>query len=480
MIQIPYQSFLDRKRQFSDGNGFDPVFMPSQAFDFQQHIISWAVTRGRAAILADCGLGKTLMQLAWAQNVAQKTNGRVLILTPLAVARQTANEADKFGIETEVSRDGTFSKSIVITNYEKLEHFNAKDFVGVVCDESSILKSYGGARRKAITRFMSKHQYRLLCTATAAPNDWIELGTSSEALGELSDSEMKKRFFRQLDDKGQKKERKQQLEAEKLIERDPSYFQKLSYRVAQTIGQWRLRHHAVDDFWRWVASWAIACRKPSDLGFSDDGFVLPELREIDHSIMPDKPPEGFLFNVPAVGLAAERSERKRTLEQRCEMVAELVDHNRPAVVWCHTNPEGDLLEQVIPDAAQVAGRTPDDQKIEIYETFSSGELLKLIIKPKIGAWGMNWQHCHDTVSFPTHSYEQYYQSIRRFYRFGQKHRVTSHTVSTEGELGVLENMRSKGVKAGIMFDALISSMNQSTEIQRSYRFSNKPEVPAWL
>jgi hypothetical protein len=479
-MSTAYADFIHRKSQHTGGNGFEPTFIPDCVFDFQRHLIEWSVRMGRSAIFADCGLGKTLMQLAWAENVIRHTNRPVLICTPLAVAAQTCSEAAKFGIEAKQSRDGKHSGGIVVTNYERLHYFDESDFCAVVCDESSILKNFGGSTRKRITRFMSKMQFRLLCTATAAPNDYVELGTSSEALGELSHSDMLRRFFKMLDDKGQKSELKNQEHAERLIEADPSYYQKLAYRVAQTIGQWRLKHHAVDHFWKWVSSWSRACRMPSDLGFNDGRFVLPKLTEIDHVIQPHCPPPGHLFNVPAFGMGEEKEERLRTLEQRCNFVSDLVKHDRPAVVWCHLNPEGDMLEKIIPDAVQISGRTPDDRKCELYEAFSSGQLRVLVIKPKIGAWGLNWQHCNHVVSFPTHSYEQNYQGLRRCYRFGQQRDVTADMVATEGEIRVLGNMRAKGKKADAMFTAMVRHMNHAIRIERENHYTNRVEVPAWL
>lgn len=475
-----YSTFIERKSQGGAMAGFDPVWMPDFLFDFQKSLVTWAIRRGRAAIFADCGLGKTPMQLTWAENVARKTGGRVLILTPLAVSHQTEREAAKFGIGAKRSQAGEMgSERIVITNYERLENFNATDFVGVVCDESSILKSFSGATRKRITRFMSKMQYRLLCTATAAPNDYIELGTSSEALGELSYSDMLRRFFRQLDDKGQKQETQKQDQAEKIAASDPNYYKKLAYRIAQTIGQWRLKHHAVTPFWRWVASWARACRKPSDLGFDDTGFVLPSLVERDHIIDAGPPPD-MLFTVPAFGMGEERAERRRTLNERCAFVSDLVRHDRSAVVWCHMNDEGDLLEKIIPGSKQIAGRTPDDRKIELYEEFQSGSLRVLIIKPKIGAFGLNWQHCNHVVTFASHSYEQYYQSVRRCYRFGQTKPVHLDVVATSGEARVIGNMRRKADRANQMFEMLVREMNKATKIERENIYTKSPEIPSWL
>ena len=475
-----YQRFIATKSQFGTGSGFEPLHMPNSLFPFQRELVEWAIRQGRCGIFADCGLGKTVMQLTWADNVYRHSGKPVLLLTPLAVAQQTEKEADKFGFDAAVSADGSVVAPITITNYQKLHHFDRHDFTAVVCDESSILKSLGGQTRKRITRFMSKLPYRLLCTATAAPNDYVELGTSSEALGELSHSDMLKRFFKMLDDKGQKKERRDQADAQAIIEADPNYYRKLAYRVAQTIGQWRLKHHAVEHFWRWVASWARACRKPSDLGFDDNGFLLSPLQETDHVIATKTLPPGKLFNVPAMGLGEEREERRRTMDERCEFAAKLVEHDRPAVVWCHMNDEGDRLEECIPDAAQIAGRTPDDRKIELYEAFASGELRVLVIKPKIGAWGLNWQHCSDVVTFASHSYEQYYQSVRRCWRFGQESPVKLDVVATEGEVRVMENMRSKATKAEAMFSSLVKYMNDATMIERDNPYTNEVEVPRWL
>lgn len=475
-----YELFLHKKSHVTEDHGFDPTFIPCEMFDFQKALVTWSVQKGRSAIFADCGLGKTLMQLTWAQNVVEHTNKHVLILTPLAVAPQTIKEGASFGIECKQSNDGSQASKITVTNYDKLHLFNPDDFIAVVCDESSILKSFNGKTRKEITRFMSKKPYRLLCTATAAPNDWTELGNSSEALGELNYSDMLKRFFTQLDDKKQKKEARLQCIAEEMITSNPNYYKKLAFRVSQTIGQWRLKHHAHESFWQWVASWAKACRSPSDLGFLDDNFMLPALSEVDHIITSCDPPEGMLFNIPALGLAEERAERKRTLKERCEYAAQLVDHDNPAVIWCHTNPEGDMLERIIAGSAQVAGKTPDAKKIELYEAFQSGELRVLIIKPKIGAWGLNWQHCAHVVTFASHSYEQYYQSVRRCWRFGQKNAVRLDVIATEGESRVIQNMRSKAKKADEMFNSLVAQMNSAATIKRENLYTKTQELPSWL
>ena len=472
-----YKTFLKTKTQLGGNHGFEPIWLHDELFDFQKDLTTWALRKGRAAIFADCGLGKTIIQLVWAENVVRKTNGRVLIFTPLAVAGQTAREAEKFGIDAYVCRDGKLKagSGIAIANYERLHYFSPTDFEGVVCDESSILKHFTGATQKQVTRFMSKLPYRLLCTATAAPNDYIELGTSAEALGVMTHSDMLTRFFKQLDDKGQKKEQKKLGENQKLA----NHFARLSFRVHQSIGQWRLKHHAEKEFWRWVCSWARACRKPSDLGFDDTDFLLPELIHNNHVIKPATPPEGMLFTLPAFGLAAERAERRRTLNQRCEYVASLVNHNAPAVVWCHMNDEGNLLEKIIPGARQIAGATPDDDKEEIYKAFAEKELRVLVIKPKIGAWGLNWQHCSHVVTFASHSYEQFYQSVRRCWRFGQKSNVRLDVIATEGESRVIENMLRKAVLADVMFSELVKYMTMPKEIKINRNDTNQIEVPQW-
>lgn len=419
------------------------------------------------------------MELSWAQNVREHCNGNVLLLTPLAVASQTVREAEKFGIEAARSHDGTHCGGIVVTNYDRLHLFDPSDFAGVVCDEASVLKNYSGATRAIVTRFMSKIQYRLLATATPAPNDYTELGTQSEALGELSHSDMLRRFFQQRDDKGQKQDRQKIEQAEAIVAADESMYGKLAFRVAQTVGQWRLKHHAIDDYWRWVASWALAFRMPSDLGFDDREFVLPELVERDHIITPRKPPPGMLFNRPAIGLHEERQERRRTIDDRVGMASDLVRHGEPAVIWCHTNDEGDMLSATIPDAEQVSGAQSDERKCELYEAFQSGQLRVLVIKPKIGAHGLNWQHCAHVVTFASHSYEQHYQAIRRCWRFGQTRPVRVDVVATEGEERVLANMRDKGRRADEMFRRIVAQMNRSVRIERPNQYTNAMELPQW-
>ncbi len=454
---ISYLQFLDRKTQAGADSGFEPLWMPDCLFDFQRALTEWAIRKGRAEIMADCGLGKTPMGLTWASNVARKTGKPVLYLTPVAVATQTIREAEKFGVEARHSRDGSSTGHVVVTNYEKLHLFDANDFQGVVCDESSILKSFAGERRGQITAFMRKVPYRLLQTATAAPNDYIELGTSSEALGYMGHMDMLNRFFKNdLNNSAQG-------------------------RMRGEVIKWRLKGHAELPFWRWVCSWARAIRRPSDLGFDDRAFVLPALSEVEHLVDAQSLADGMLFPLPAVGLKEQREERRRTVQERCERVASLVNHTgQPALVWCHMNDEGDMLERLIPDAVQVSGADSDERKEERLTAFADGRARVLITKPKIGAWGLNYQHCNHVTFFPSHSFEQYYQAVRRCWRFGQKRPVTVDIVTTEGERGVMRNLQRKAEQADAMFSRLVAEMNQALAIERSNNMTKKIEVPSWL
>lgn len=454
---LDYAEFIDRKTQLDGRFGFAPTFLPDALFEFQSALVSWAVEEGRAAIFADCGLGKTLMQLVWAENVVRETNKPVLILTPLAVAAQTVREAAKFGVDAVRSQDGAAGRGVTITNYERLHHFDPSHFAGVVCDESSILKSFGGMRRGQITDFMRKMKYRLLCTATAAPNDYVELGTSSEALGHLGYMDMLGRFFKADDGKGS-----------------------AAQRGWGSAVKFRLRGHAEEAFWRWICSWARAVRKPSDLGFDDDGFVLPPLREIEHIVESRTRADGFLFDLPAQGLQEQRDEQRRTLTERCEKVASLVDHKDPALVWCQLNDEGDLLERLIPDAVQVSGSDADEKKEEAFLAFASGQARVLVTKPKIGAWGLNFQHCAHVTFFPSHSFEQFYQGVRRCWRFGQEREVRVDVVTTEGGKGVLKNLQRKASQADDMFAKLVYLMNDAIRIDTAARSAKVGGVPSWL
>jgi hypothetical protein len=458
-----YADFLERKAQLDTDSGILIDGLPEFLFPFQEALTSWALRKGRAAIFADCGLGKTPMQLVWADTIHKLTGKPVLIITPLAVSFQTEREAEKFGIEAHTSRGGSPTSPIIVTNYERLHLFDRDDFAGVVCDESSAIKSFDGVRRQIVTDFMRKTRYRLLCTATAAPNDYTELGTSSEALSYLGHMDMLSRFFTNRDKNSNTKGRR--------------------YRHAQagSFGnpEWRFKGHAEDAFWRWVASWARAMRKPSDLGFEDDGFILPGLNLRQHIVTARTPREDTLFDLPAQGLREEREESRRTINERCEMAAELVRDSDSAVAWCQLNAEGDLLERLIPGAVQVAGADTAERKEEVLIAFSRGEIRVLVTKPVIGAWGLNWQHCNHMTFFPSHSYEQYYQAVRRSWRFGQQRPVTVDLVTTEGGINALKNLNRKADQASRMFDSLTAHMRDALEIDRTQTYPQEVKVPAW-
>jgi hypothetical protein len=456
MPQTEYHKFIHKKSQIGSDHGFTPTFLPDYLFDFQEAVVEWALRNGRSAILADCGLGKTPMGLVWAENVVRHTNGNVLILTPPAVGAQMVLEADKFDIDVSRSRDGTVYRGITISNYEQLHKFNPDDFQGVVCDESSILKSFNGQRKGEITRFLRKMPYRLLETATAAPNDYVELGTSSEALGHLGHMDMLGKFFKNDNNNC------------------------ATGRMRGEVAKFRLKGHAELAFWKWVCSWARALRKPSDLGFDDTQFILPPIHEIEHIVEAKQLRDGMLFALPAVGLDEQREERNLTIKERCEKVAELVDTNEFALVWCHTNDEGNLLEKLIPGSVQVAGKDSEESKEEKLIAFSQGKARVLITKPKIGAWGLNFQHCNHITFFPSHSFEQYYQGVRRCWRFGQKRAVRVDVITTEGEIGVLKNLQRKAAQSEKMFANLVAEMNSSMKIDRSAHYNKTMEVPSWL
>ncbi len=445
-----YLEFLATKSKMVNDFGFAPSYVPDKLFPFQKTLVEWATRMGRSAIFADCGLGKTFMQLTWAENVVQKTNGRVLILTPLSVSYQTVGEADKLGVEVSHRREGLRKKDrIVVTNYGRLHYFNPRDFVGVVCDESSILKNFNGKTRKAITDFMSGQQYRLLCTATAAPNDYMELGTSSEALGVMLQQSMLARFF--THDGG-----------------DTS--------------KWRLKGHVKEHlFWQWICSWARAMRKPSDMGFDDNGFILPPLKTNTHIVEDVEPNDGFLIEVPAVGLDAQRKDLRKTLEKRCALVADIANsHSAPVVCWTNLNCEADLLAKKINGAVNVQGSDTDERKESAFRGFSDGSIRVMITKPSIGGFGLNWQHCPNVTFFPSHSYEQYYQCVRRCWRFGQKNHVTVDMITTPAQENVLKNIEKKAKQSSIIFDRIVKLMREELSTTKEITYKNKEQIPAWL
>lgn len=459
-----YARFIERKAQLDSQSGFKPLWIPDFLFDFQKALVEWAILQGRCALFEECGLGKTAQELVWAENVVRRINKPVLILTPLAVGAQFVREGEKFGIDCEQSRDGKFTKKIVIANYERLHYFNHNDFTGVVCDESSILKNYDGKTKSHVTEFMRQLPYRLLASATPAPNDFVELGTSSEALGHLGHIEMLGTFFKADNDSYA-----QGGGAARRYDRNP------------TGGKFRFRGHAEREFWRWVCSWARAIRKPSDLGFDDGEFILPELTTRQHIVESRRLPEGFLFSMPASNLFEQREEQRRTLVERCEKVAELVNERGGySLAWCHLNDEGDLLEKLIQDCVQISGSDSIEFKEETIDAFQRGQIRRLTTKGDCAGFGLNFQHCNHQTFFPSHSFEQWHQCIRRSWRFGQKNAVEVDLISTEGQSRTLANLKRKEAAADRMFAQLVELMNDQLRIKRTENVRENIQQPSFL
>lgn len=454
MSNTQFLQFLERKSQIGGMYGFKSLWLPDFLFDYQKYLIDWALLKGKQATFADTGMGKTPMQLVTAENIVRHTNKNVLILTPLSVSHQTIEEAAKFGIEAQRSRDGKPKGKITITNYQQLEKFDPNDFVGCICDESSIIKSATGKIKTDVTRFMNKMPYRGLYSATPSPNDYVELGTSSEALGELQYMDMVAQFFRDTSN-----------------DKNPQW----------STPKYVLKGHSVNDFWRWVSSYARACRKPSDLGdFDDSKHILPELIETEHILQVTKPLPGELYVREARTLKDQKKEGKMTIEQRCEKALELVLNHNSSIMWVDYNYEGDMLSKIVPDSVEVSGRDKDNAKEEKFIAFEKGEIKRLIIKPSIGALGMNWQHCGHQTYFPNHSYERYYQGVRRSWRFGRKDKVFIDIIGTEGGMSILKNIRRKNEDSNKMFAKMIEHMKNELKIKPKTHFNNPINLPTWI
>jgi ERCC4-related helicase len=435
-----YNEFLERKRHTIGDFGFDATYIPKIAFDFQKFIIEKAIKKGRMAIFADTGLGKTLIQLSIAKNIIEQTNKKVLILTPLAVAFQFILEAEKLNIDDiEYSKDGLHTKKIVICNYERLHYFNSNDFEGVICDESSILKNFDGKIKSQVTAFVKKIKYRYLSTATPSPNDFIELGTSSEALGYMGYMDMLGKFFKNNQNSVDSNNR--------------------------NIGEkFYLKPHAEKDFFAWVNQWSIMVKMPSDLGFSNNRYNLPKLivnkHIVENQSMFDINGQLTMFVPIAKSMTEVRLEQKQTEEKRCEKAINLAQ-NKTSVYWCNTNNESSILKHSDNEAVEIIGSQSIEKKEEILLAFANGQIKRLITKAKMTSMGLNWQHCNHSVFFPTWSYEQYYQAIRRFWRFGQKNDVTIDMVISDGQTRVIEALQQKTQKAIELHENLTKNVNSS-------------------
>ncbi len=456
-----YEEFVSQKLLVVPAAGLERVpKLAKHLFPFQRDIVRWALKRGRAAIFADCGMGKSAMQLEWAHQLHKHTGGDVLILAPLAVATQTVREGIKFGVPCKYARHGQdVGKGITVANYEMLHAFDASRFVGVVLDESSIIKAYDGKTRTQIIEAFKHTPYRLACTATPAPNDHVELGNHTEFLGVMSRTEMLATFF--CHDGGDTQ-------------------------------SWRLKGHAEEEFWRWVCSWAAMIRKPSDLGYSDDSFTLPPLVMHQHVVKVDQAgarAAGLLFVTDAKTLQEQRAARRASLTDRVSKCASLINNSDDQwLVWCELNDEGDALTYAINGATQIKGSDTPEEKEARMLAFSDGGIRVLVTKPSIAGFGINWQHCAN-VAFVgvSHSYEQTYQAIRRCWRFGQPRSVNVHVISAETEGAVTTNLQRKERDAQRMADAMAEHMRdiQQEQITGTARQSLAYEpqtqmiVPQW-
>jgi len=447
---MDYLEFLESKKHSIGDFGFEANYIPEIAFDFQKSIIEKAVNKGRMAIFADTGLGKTLMQVSIAQNIVNHTKGKVLILTPLAVAFQFILEAEKLGItDIEYSKDGSHSKSIVICNYERLHYFNKEEFQGVILDESSILKNFDGKIKNQVTSFVKKIPYRFLSTATPSPNDFIELGTSSEALGYMGYMDMLTKFFKNN--------------------------QGSIAKQTRNIGEkYYLKPHAEKSFFAWVNQWSIMVKMPSDLGFDNSRYELPRLitnkHVVENKSTLDVDGQIKMFTFVAKSFREIRHEQKQTLEDRCKKAVELAK-DKTSVYWVNLNDESSLIKSLDPEAVEITGSMSIDKKEQILMDFANGKIKRLITKAKMTGMGLNWQHCNHSVFFPTYSYEQYYQAIRRFWRFGQKNDVTIDLVISDGQTRVLEALQQKTEKAIQLYENLTKNVN-SVYSETIKRFDN--------
>ena len=411
-----YNKFIETKRKHSASYGFDPLPLIAPLFEWQAHVLKWAVMKGRAALFEDCGLGKTAQQLEWASQILRKTGGSVLILAPLAVGEQTRLEGVKFGIQASVVSDHSEigGPGIYITNYEKLEHFECGDFAGVVLDESSILKSFTGKTRKRLTEAFKDTPYRLCCTATPSPNDYTELGQHADFLGICTPAQMLCTYF--IND-------------------------------TFNTGDWRLKKHAENEFWKWLASWAACISKPSDLGFDDTGYDLPELHMKDITVAVDQSEEtgDDLFRIATLSATTMHKEMRLTCPARCDAVAKMVNNSSETwIVWCNTNLEADELKKRIPGAIEVRGSDKPEVKRKRLADFSHGDVRVIITKPSIAGFGLNWQHCWN-VAFVglSYSFEDFYQALRRSYRFGQTREVNAFVVQAETEGAIIKSIQRK-------------------------------------
>jgi len=450
---VKYSDFLSSKNKRIQLVGFDAAPSHVSLYPFQNAILNRAIKIGRAAIFADCGLGKTPTQLEWARQIHAHTGGNVLILAPLAVADQTAKEGKKFNVPVNVCRkQSDVVDGVNIANYEMLSHFDASKFKGIVLDESSILKAYEGKMRQEITEFGRAIEYRLACTATPAPNDWTEIINHAEFLGVMNGKEIIATYFIQ---------------------------------DGNTTQKYRLKRHAVHDFWAWVSSWAIAARRPSDLGFDDSTFVLPALRVYQH-VVESPITDGVLFPMLAHTMQERRQARRESLPDRVAKAAAIANAtDKPFLLWCDLNAESEALCSAIPGAVEVRGSHTNEQKTDRLMGFTEGRYRVLVTKPTIAGFGMNWQHC-DQMAFVglSDSFEQMYQAIRRCWRFGQANPVDVHLICAENEGAVLANVKRKEAEHAEMMENIVRHAANDFTLgktrEMSYHNTIPMDLPSWM
>lgn len=447
---MDYQKFLKSKEIKHKNTGFNPDFLPDMLFDFQYDLVVWACKKGKSAIWAGCGLGKTLMQLTWAENIYRHTEKPVLILAPLGVTHQTKKEGEKIGVNVVVceSQSDVIS-GINITNYEKLHKFDCSVFTGVVLDESSILKNFAGKIRQLITDSFFRTKYKLCCSATPSPNDFTEIGTHSEFLNVCSRTEMLATYFIHNSGSTQK---------------------------------WRLKGHAEKEFFKWVSGWAVMIEKPSDIGYSDEKMILPPLNMFEHKVK-SNPEPGELFVRHAETLTERRNARKESINDRCKLAADLNNSSDEQFLnWCNLNEESETLTKMIDNCIEVKGSDKNEYKEKMMSGFAYGEVEKITTKPKIAQFGLNWQSCHNMCFVGlSDSFESFYQALRRCYRFGQKNPVNVHIIISEKEGNVLENIKRKEANAKIMLEKMVKhiSINSMNELKKTSKTSKK-ETPDFI
>lgn len=451
---MEYTEFLNQKYRVisSVGIDIDRDNLNDKLFEFEKDIVRWALAKGKAAVFSDCGTGKTAIQLAWADEVCKHTGGTVLILAPLSVSEQTKREGEKFGIESYVvaSQEEVHEGKINITNYEKLDHFVSSTFVGIVLDESSILKSFTGKVRTDIINRFAKTDYRLACTATPAPNDYMELGNHAEFLGVMTRAEMLSMFF--IHDGGE-------------------------------TSKWRLKGHAEDLFWQWMSMWAIVLDNPKSLGYEQEGYDLPPIT-INEIVVDGTEPTNEVLS-----LTERREARKESLAERVQYAANLVNQSEEQwLVWCDLNAESTALTAAINGAVEVTGSDSEKHKTEAMLGFSSGNVKCLVSKPSICGFGMNWQNCHNMIFVGlSDSYEKYYQAVRRCYRFGQEQEVNVYIIISAKEGCVKKNIERKEQDAIAMRDEMLQYTMECTkkELKKTTRMSTPYEasvvmaLPPW-